>query len=469
VATVLSLAWYCLLLAVFLWAWTRSTRTRSVMTPFGLFGLFEIVSVWPATIYSDAAGLSRSGAYPALVAGLAFAGLLLGFVITAAAIGLPAEQPALFRGRPVRCPHPDAVYLAAIAAVACILAGLGFYLYQGWPPLIDGLLALGNNGELQAAIGVIAAGREEVTKGHYLGEAYRGQGVILELLQDGWPFLVAIASTRFLLTRSKRWLACALVLFTLTLFFIAGSGQRWQVLAALVFLVITLSLVARPRPMWVAASVVTMLLVYLGMSALNPNYAGIENTDDPLESFATTAASRIVLANGLHDVEAMNFVEDGSLEWGFGTIHLQKALSSIPGVGKSDVPFAARLSLLLDPYRPATDTSYASETYFGWLYVDFGLPGVLVVFCLVGGLLAQVQGWVFAGSKGILDIPVRGFVIFYLGELALDGPATTAAALVVVTGLYLVLRAGTELLAGPHRWSGGVTRSPAGKTLGVRG
>jgi hypothetical protein len=212
-----------------------------------------------------------------------------------------------------------------------------------------------------------------------------------------------------------------------------------------------------------------MLLVYLGMSGLNPNYAGIENMDDPLESFATTAASRIVLANGLHDVEAMNFVEDGSLEWGFGTIHLQKALSSIPGVGKSDVPFAARLSLLLDPYRPATDTSYASETYFGWLYVDFGLPGVLVVFCLVGGLLAQVQGWVFAGSKGILDIPVRGFVIFYLGELALDGPATTAAALVVVTGLYLVLRAGTELLAGPHRWSGGVTRSPAGKTLGVRG
>ncbi len=253
----------------------------------------------------------------------------------------------------------------------------------------------------------------------------------------------------------------------LMLFFIAGSGQRWQILAALMFLAITMCLAARPRPAWVAGTVLAMLLIYLGMSTLNSNYAGIENADDPLESFAATAASRIVLANGLHDVEAMNFVEDGSLGRGFGAIHLQKVLSSIPGVGKNDLPFAARLSVLLNPYRPETDTSYASETYLGWLYVDFGLPGVLVVFCLVGVLLARVQTWVFAGSKGILDVPLRGFVIFYLGELALDGPATTLAALVVVIALYLALCIGTQVLGGSYRWGGVLAGSPAGKALGM--
>jgi hypothetical protein len=468
VATVLTLIWYLLLLAGFLWVWARSTRSRSVVTPFGLFGVFEVGSVWPATIYADASGLSPSGAYPALVAGLAFAGLLLGFAMTAAAVGLSPEQPGLFRRRAVHCPHPDWVYIVAIAAVSCTLAGLGFYLYQGWPPLVTGLLSLGNSGDVQAAINIIAVGREEATKGHYLGEAYRGQGVILELLQDGWPFLVAIASIRFVLTRSGRWAAYSVVLFILMLFFIAGSGQRWQVLAALVFLAITLCLVARPRPGWVAAAVLAMLLIYVGMSTLNSNYEGIENTDDPLEAFAATAASRIVLANGLHDVQAMNLVEGGLLGRGFGTIHFQKVLSSIPGVGKSDLPFAARLSLLLDPSRPETDTSYASETYLGWLYVDFGLPGVLVVFTLVGALLARVQEWVFSGSKGILDMPVRGFVIFYLGELALDGPASMVAALVIVVALYLALCAGTELLAGSYRWSGAQTRSAAGGALGLR-
>ncbi len=207
-ATMLSLAWYLLLLAGFVWVWARSTRTRSVITPFGLFGVFEIAAVWPATIYADASALSQGRAYPALVASLAFAGLLVGFVIAAATVGLGPEQPGSFRSRAVECPYPDGVYMVVIAAMACTLAGLGFYLYQGWPPLVDGLLALGNSGEVQSAINVIAAGREEATKGHYLGEAYRGQGVILELLQDGWPFLVAIASTRFLLTRSTCSCSC---------------------------------------------------------------------------------------------------------------------------------------------------------------------------------------------------------------------------------------------------------------------
>jgi hypothetical protein len=469
-ATLLSLVWYFLLLAGFLWVWARSTRTPSAITPFALFGVFEIVSVWPATIYADASGLSKSGAYPALVAGVAFAGLLLGFVITAAVVGLRPEEAGWFRSRTVRCPHPDWVYLVAIAALACALACLGFYLYQGWPPLIDGLLALGDGGDVQTAINIIAVGREAATKGHYLGEAYRGQGVILELLQDGWPFLVAIAALRFLATRSTRWAACMVVLFGLMLFFIAGSGQRWQVLASLVFLAITLCLAATPRPQWVGATLLGMLSIYVGMSILNSNFQGIENTADPVESFAATAASRIVLANGLHDVQAMNFVEDGSLERGFGAIHVQKVLSSIPGVGKSDLPFAARLSLLLDPYRPETDTSYASETYLGWLDVDFGLPGAFLVFTLVGALLAQAQKWVFAGPKGILDLPVRGFVIFYLGELALDGPATMVAALVVVVALYVALRTGTALLAGSsYRWGGAPALPSAGKALSMQG
>jgi hypothetical protein len=451
-ATSLSLAVYLLLFILFAFVWIRSNRAPVVVTPFLLFGGFEIISVWPAMVYADASGISTSGAFPTVVAGLGFVAFLAGFVVSTASGHASSAQPGAFRDRSVQRQYPDAVYLMAIGVIACGLAGLGFYVYQGLPPVVDGLQALqqGPDG-IPAAINIIAAGREEVTKGHYLGQPYRGQGVILELTQDGWPYLVAIAAVLYIVTRKRRWLLTSVVLFVLMLFFIAGSGQRWQVLAALLCLGIMLFLVARPKKRWIAANLGGMVLIYIGMSVLNPTYEGIENTDDPLGSFVALATSRIGLGNGLHDVEGMNFIQDGSLEWGLGTIHAQKLLSSIPGVGKNDVPFAARLAVLLDPNRPETDSTYASQTYLGWLYMDFGLPGVAVVFFLIGALLARAQALIFAGHKDVLNVPARGFVIFYLGSLALDGPATVGASLLVVGGLYLTIRLCADLLASPYR------------------
>ncbi len=51
-----------------------------VITPLLLFAMFEIVLLWPATVYAYYSGLSRD-AYPVLVAGLGFACFLGGFVL----------------------------------------------------------------------------------------------------------------------------------------------------------------------------------------------------------------------------------------------------------------------------------------------------------------------------------------------------------------------------------------------------
>jgi hypothetical protein len=447
----LSLVMYALLLAFFVLAWVKSSSARAVATPFLLFGTFEIVSVWPATIYAQLAAGAVHGAYPALVAGLAFTALLIGFVVAMAAGRPSREQTAVFRQAPVRVAHPAWTYVVAIVATACVLAGLGFYLYQGLPPLVEALLVLGQGANgLDQAITIVAVGREEVTKGHYLGGAYRGQGLILGLMQIGWPYLAALALLLFCVTRRALWLVVAVPLVVAMLFFIAGSGQRWQVLEALLTVALTLSLAVRITARWGAVLLVTLLAVYIGMSVLNSNFQGIGNVDDPVESFATLAASRIALSNGTNNVEAINFVEDGSLEPGLGTIHLQKFVDSIPGIGKTDVPFSARLALLRDPGRAQTDSTWASQTYLGWLYADLGLPGVVVVYLLIGALLALAQHWLFTRPKGVLGLPAVGFVLYFLGELSLDGPATVIAFLVVVAAFYLALRVCAELVRAPR-------------------
>jgi hypothetical protein len=451
VPLVLGLLVYTLLLIAFVATVFASNRARSVVTPILLFGLFEIISVWPATLIAAGSGSSETGAYPVLVAALAFGVCLLGFGLTMAARKYSSDEPEQFRGRPLEHPYPESVYLLATALVACILAGLGLYLYQGWPPLVGGLFALGQGSDgLASAINIVAAGRETATKGQYLGQAYRGQGVILELTQDGWPYLVTIASAMFLVTRKRHWLAVAVALFVLMLFFIAGSGQRWQILAGLICVAASLSLVARPRTRWVVALAGVLLLIYSGMSVLNSTYEGFDQSADPVASFISLGASRIALANGMHDVDSINLVHAGSLDWGMGSIHLQKFMTSIPGLGKDQLPFSAKLAFLLDPSRPTTDTTYASSTYLGWLYVDFGLAGTLVVFFLMGITLALAQEWLFrVRGKDVLDIAARGLAIFYMGELALDGPATAGASLVIVCVLYLGLRASTALLNAP--------------------
>jgi hypothetical protein len=447
VTLALSLSAFALLIVLFILAWRTSSSAPVIGTPVLLFGIFEIVSVWPSTIYAFVTGYSATGAFPALLAALGFGALLLGFVLVTAMIGSSADQPAVFRDRPILVGHPGSSYALAIAAVACVLTALGMYLYDGVPPFVEGLIVLGSGGDVNSAINIIANGREVVTKSHYLGGTYRGQGLILELMQDGWPYLVAVASLLFFKTRRRRWLFTAALLTVLMLFFIAGSGQRWQMVAAILYLGLVFTLATRVSIRSVLSVAFVGTLVYGGMSVLNSNYEDIGQTADPVSSFFARAGQRIALGNGLHNIEGINFIDNGSLQFGLGGIHAQKFFTSIPGVGKDEVPFALRLALLLDPFRPADDSTYASQTYFGWLYADLGVPGVVVVYCLFGAVLALAQRWVFTRSKGLLDLPALAFVIYYLGEFSLDGPASVTASLVVVSALWVglhVLAAASE-------------------------
>lgn len=437
---------YLVLFILFRTVWVRSNRARWVITPFFLCGLFEIVSVWPATIEAQLSGASITGAYPAFVASLAFAAMLVGFVLTMARARYDREQPGAFRARPPYRTYSDGAYMSAIVLTALFLAGLATYLYQGLPPLVQGLLALPHGG-VDSATNIVAAGREAATKGHYLGGAYRGQGLILELMQLGWPYLVGVAMLLFGLTRKTRWLITSVTLFGLMLFFIAGSGQRWQPLEAMIQIGVLLSLVARPRPRWVVGGALVGLLLYGGMSRLNSNFEGIENAANPTGSFVELAASRIAFANGMHNVDIFNFVADGSLQLGLGTIHAQKFLQSIPGVDKSTPPFEAKLSLLLDPTRPESDSSWASGTYFGTAYADFGLPGTILIYGLMGIGLAAAQVWLFAAPKEVLLVPALATIILNLGEAPLEFPATIVASLVTLGALYLGMRASAALAA----------------------
>jgi len=71
---------FLLNLVGFFCLWRIDSKGTLIITPFLLFGAFEIVTLWPATIYAYYSGIATD-TYPMLVAALGFACFLAGFFL----------------------------------------------------------------------------------------------------------------------------------------------------------------------------------------------------------------------------------------------------------------------------------------------------------------------------------------------------------------------------------------------------
>jgi len=406
------------------------------MTPFLLFASCEIVFVWPSAIYAQITELSPD-AYPALVITLAFIAFLLGYLIFNRVLGYHSAMPGIFLNNGLTLTYPRKVYFFTIAAFALFLCAAGLYLYQGIPPFIKAVTGLIRGKNPQDMISLMSEARKYITKAHYFGGAYRGQGLIREVMSIGWPYLFALSALICCKTKKLNWAALSCILFAGLFIFIAGDGTRAPFLWSLIYLVIVASLVIKLNWRSMTGVIAALFVCLTLISVASPKLYSVLGKKGAVATAGKNLADRIFLGNGLDNIYVMEFIRSGKLQYRGGNVHLQKALNSIPGI-QSGTPFSRELNQLIHPGKKST--SYSSMTYIGTIYVDFGLLGVIIVYFLLGVMIAFSELIIFTRKKSLTELPLLAFAVIYLGRMSFSGPIGFGSSFIAVYACYLMIK-----------------------------
>jgi len=441
-------------LGLFLYVWRINNRRSIVITPFLLFAVLEMFVNWPAGIVAPMV----DGSWDFYALGLmlvGFVSFLIGVLVASATLRHRAGSALEFRSAGIAASSSSS-YVAGSLVLCVMLLFLSLMLYRGMPPLVDSIgSALSGSGASDAAV-ALGRSRQLLTKDYYFGGEYRGQGLLRQVLRVGWPFLTAISLTMYLKSRRRSWAMLSMVWFALTFVFVAGEGTRAPFLFSIVFLVVLVSITKPLRYGTVLGAALAFVGLMIVLSLLSPKLHWAVGQEDAVSLIGERITDRIVYGNGTNTVAIVDLVRDGRWDYRHGEVHLQHLLNAIPGV-QSGVPLANQLYQEFNPRSSAT--TYATATYFGDVFLDFGPFGVVITYFLLGAFIACIQKWLFMLPRTVLNLPAVAYAIFTIGFIPLIGVVGVLAVLPVVAAIYLIPALTIKLL--PKRARRGALRLDA--------
>jgi oligosaccharide repeat unit polymerase len=439
---ILNLCLFGLSLIGFLLVWYFTTKKSLTITPFVIFGIYEIAWGWPATIYEQY--WNQGSEVPATLMGCAFLNFLIGFLFLMGIMRETRSRTKLFTNRALLMTNSPRFYAIIIGIICLVNMLLAVMLYGGLPPLFEAGIVLFRGGGYIDALSVLTEGREEITKGYYFGGQYRGQGVISQVLQVGWVYVTGTAWLIYYRTKRRNWLFLSLLLLAGSLILGSGVGGRLVVAMPLVCLIILVSLTHELRLKGIAKIAVIMCLIVAAVTPLSSQTTDLEESTSVMLDTLQYAVGRVAFGSGMTNIEVYDFIENGSLEVGYGRIHIEKSLTALPGVTVG-IPFSYEVQLLRKGYS-LKDTSFASMTYFGILYADFGAIGVLIGYLLIGCFTAIMQYYFVRVRKGILEMPAVALMIYYFSFLSIGSSISAVTSIMTVGIFYIIVKGGALCL-----------------------
>jgi hypothetical protein len=424
-----SIGAFAMLFVLFLAAWRRYGTTTAV-TPLVVFAAFEVVGVWPSSVYAQSIGMSN--AYVSTLLVFAFASFLATFALICGLTRTNRNVVEQFVQSPVILEGSEKAYLIVTIFFGVLLVALGTYLYGPTSLLLEALEGFGRGDSQTEVVTLLSTRREEITKGYYFGEAYRGQGLILQILQTGWPFLTLMAAVIAHSTRRLRWFAVTGLLLLLSFNYV-GAAARFQLVSVLLIQLIGMSLLTKLNLRRLIFGMAAMIVTIVAVAPLSVQTAGIDLTDNPVGALALSMRDRILFGDGIHNIEVIEFTEAGWLPYGFGQYHIEKAMTALPGVTWG-IPLSQQLQSIRtgDP----NDTAFASMTYFGVLYADFGPFGPIIGYAAIGFFVAFLQARMFRMPKTVFHVPLIASATLAVGNMTIGSSVSALATLVVVIAFH---------------------------------
>jgi hypothetical protein len=438
-----TLAFVCAF-GLFLVVW-RKYSSLSLVTPLAVFVGFEVVSVWPPTVYAQ--GIEMADAYAAVLMVFAFFAFLIGFTAVASLTQTTRNVIVRFAKRPLLLEGSERAYLRVTIVFTVLLFALSTYLYGGTSLLLGAIEGYARGESQTDVVTQLSLDREALTKGYYFGEAYKGQGVILQTLRTGWLYLTVLTAAVARATGRWRWGGISALLLLLSFNYV-GAAARFQLVEVLLTLLVGLSFFTKFTRKRFALAVASVAILVLAVSPLSIQTVHIDLQDRPWGQLAAAMRDRILFGDGIHNVEVIQFTDQGLLPYGWGRYHWEKALTALPGV-TAGVPLSQQLQMIRS--GNPIDTAFASMTYFGVLYADFGPIGPLVGYAGIGAFVAWLQAYMFRMRKSVLQIPFIALLTIGVGGLTIGSSVSALAGLFVLIAFHLALVA-------VFRFAGGTSR-----------
>jgi len=414
----------------------QQTTRAPMLTPFLAFGIAEMIATWGSALVEAHATDDISAAL--LTAGC-FVVFIIAFVVASAILRLRRNEAKAFRDAQIGGESTTRRYGWALWTMAGILIALGTFLYRGLPPILNSLDAVLSPGDNPEDVLRINETRRDLTKGYVFGEAeYRGQGVLRIVLSRGWGYLAIFSIAAYLLrgSRSRRaslrlpWQPIAITL--MGMIYVGGTGVRAPIVIHIVAVIIGLSMMVRFSMRSLAGGASVIALVIFVVAPLG----GETESRGTAQDRASNAAQRVFLGNGSNNILIMQAIENGAITQGWGRLHVEQLQAALPGVS-GNAPFSNRLSQMRGGKR--AETSYASPTYFGVLYADFGAIGTLAGYGLIGVFVAYAQRWLFRRKKDVPNLALVGSIIVVLSQLSVSGFSGVAVGILVIVAFHFVV------------------------------
>ncbi|SEA11065.1 hypothetical protein SAMN05660420_01245 [Desulfuromusa kysingii] len=427
--------------------WRIESRCRFILTPFMVLMYFELVRILPAFVLSQNPTLNlASSGYPLLVASCAFFFLVVGFVLGYFYRPTGADRVLALTaagGSRLTLNRNETI---GVFVLAMLLAIVGFWFYRGVPVTLSSLVSLFGGGAQDAAM-MVRDQRYLLTKSHYFGGEYRGQGIVRILMFQGWTLICCFT----LIASMERKTARSIIMFLISLIaawlFVAGDGSRGNFLNLLIVLTIAYS-IRRPlsmRTLLFIGSFIVMMGISLSLYSTKGHQYLSEGDGQFFTNMGSMIFDRIFLGNARNDIFIIELVKSGVWDLRWGGIHLRDAISSIPSV-----QYGMPLSYELSQYQDFNlgKTTFSSGTYLSKVFADFGLWGVPPIFLLIGFSIGLIQRWVFRPVSGAWSTAKLALIIFLAGALVSSGFIGVISKLVIL----IIISLFHSLFIGSIKW-----------------
>ena len=400
---------------------------RFVFTGFGLFLIMFLLFVWSAPVLV----LFEDGNVRPLITMIgALAAMMIGFAMLRNRRGVGFQQ---FISRATSLRFGQRRCLCGLVGLYGFLVAIGLLYHGGVPKYYRIIGGFGGFQSAYEVAGEVRDNRLALTKGHWFGQQYRGQGLFSEITKVGWKLASAIALIGLSCFGGMRWRAILGLIVITFLLFVGGTGERWPLVEVLICMLLVVSVVRRGIKVSTILLAAAAAVTFVSLISLTTERGYEYMMSGQYDRLAERLIHRIFIGNGVHDVQVIEIHDSGAWAHRAGMYHVEKFVSSFPGVR-----YGTPLGIKLTDYNFAPETTYSSGTYISMTYADFGLIGTWVVFLLLGCVVAMIENRLWRIEKTVPKLALCCMVMFYMGQMYSNGIIGLMSSMFIVIVCFCV-------------------------------